>query len=272
MSCGRCEFCVTGRRQLCERRLLLGASLPGSNAEYVNVPAVQVLALPEGMDLRDAAMTEPAACAVHAVELSGAGPGASALVVGAGPIGLFLLQVLGLHGVAQRYVSDRNPDRLAMAVAMGCTAVPADEQQAAEAVRQATGRRGVDLAFDAVGSAQTRRTCLASTVSGGQVLAVGLHTDLTELPVNTVVRSELSIRGVFAYPVSSFRTALRWLAGQRDRPARRRRGDAAARRRPLVPAADRRRRRRQGAADPGPRRGQRGGDRPMTAGGTATWY
>ena len=70
-------------------------------------------------------------------------------------------------------------------------------------------------AFDAVGSAQTRRTCLASTVSGGQVLAVGLHTDLTELPVNTVVRSELSIRGVFAYPVSSFRTALRWLAGQR---------------------------------------------------------
>lgn len=215
VSCGRCEFCVTGRQQLCERRLLLGASLPGSNAEYVNVPAVQVLALPEGMDLRDAAMTEPAACAVHAVELSGAGPGASALVVGAGPIGLFLLQVLGLHGVAQRYVSDRNPDRLAMAVAMGCTAVPADEQQAAEAVRQATGGRGVDLAFDAVGSAQTRRTCLASTVSGGQVLAVGLHTDLTELPVNTVVRSELSIRGVFAYPVSSFRTALRWLAGQR---------------------------------------------------------
>jgi threonine dehydrogenase-like Zn-dependent dehydrogenase len=152
---------------------------------------------------------------VHAVELSGAGPEASALVVGAGPIGLFLLQVLGLHGVAQRYVSDRNPDRLALAVAMGCTAVPADEQQAADAVRQATGGRGVDLAFDAVGSAQTRRTCLASTVSGGQVLAVGLHTDLTELPVNTVVRSELSIRGVFAYPVSSFRTALRWLAGQR---------------------------------------------------------
>lgn len=215
VSCGRCEFCVTGRQQLCQSRLLLGASLPGSNAEYVNVPAANVLELPDGIELRDASMTEPAACAVHAVELSGARPGASALVVGAGPIGLFILQVLGVFGVAQRFVSDRNPDRLAMAAAMGCTAVPADEQRAVEAVRQATGGRGVDLAFDAVGSAETRRTCVASTVVGGQVLAVGLHTDLTELPLNTVVRSELSIRGVFAYPVPSFRTALRWLAERR---------------------------------------------------------
>lgn len=212
VSCGRCEFCVSARQHLCSSRLLLGASLPGSNAEYVSVPAASVLALPAGMDLRDASMVEPAACAVHAVELSVARPGASALVVGAGPIGLFILQVLGLYGVKQRYVSDRNPARLAMATAMGCTAVPPDAPQAVEAVRQATKGRGVDLAFDAVGSVQTRQTCLEATVVGGQFLAVGLHSDLTELPVNTIIRAELSIRGVFAYPVSSFRTALQWLA------------------------------------------------------------
>jgi threonine dehydrogenase-like Zn-dependent dehydrogenase len=160
-------------------------------------------------------MAEPAACAVHAVELSGAHPATSALVVGAGPIGLFILQVLGLYGVTRRYVSDRNPARLAMATAMGCLAVPSDDLLTADAVRQATGDRGVDLAFDAVGSPETRRTCLSATVAGGQVMAVGLHTDLTELPVNTVIRSEVSIRGVFAYPVSSFRTALNWLAERR---------------------------------------------------------
>jgi threonine dehydrogenase-like Zn-dependent dehydrogenase len=215
VSCGGCEFCVTGRQHLCQSRLLLGASLPGSNAEYVSVPAASVLALPQGMDLRDACLAEPAACAVHAVELSGARPGASALVVGAGPIGLFILQVLGLYGIARRYVSDRNRARLAMATAMGCTAVPSDDPRTVETVRQATGGRGVDLAFDAVGSAETRRACLAATVAGGQVIAVGLHTDLTELPVNTVIRAELSIRGVFAYPVSSFRTALQWLAERR---------------------------------------------------------
>jgi threonine dehydrogenase-like Zn-dependent dehydrogenase len=215
VSCGGCEFCVTGRQHLCPKRLLLGASLPGSNAEYVTVPAASALALPEGMDLRDASMAEPAACAAHAVELSGARPGASALVVGAGPIGLFIAQVLGLYGVTRRYVSDRNPARLAIATAMGCTAVPAGDPRAVEEVRQATGGRGVDLAFDAVGSAETRRTCLAATVAGGQVIAIGLHTDLTELPVNTIIRAELSIRGVFAYSVSSFRTALRWLAERR---------------------------------------------------------
>jgi threonine dehydrogenase-like Zn-dependent dehydrogenase len=212
VSCGRCEFCVTGRQQLCRTRLLLGASLPGSNAEFVALPARSALLLPDGMDLRDASMAEPAGCAVHAVELSGARPGRSALVVGAGPIGLFILQVLGVYGVERRYVSDRNPARLAMAAAMGCLPVPADDDITAEAVREATGGRGVDVAFDAVGTAQTRRTCVSATVSGGQVMAVGLHSDLTELPVNTVIRSELSIRGVFAYPVSSFRTALRWLA------------------------------------------------------------
>jgi threonine dehydrogenase-like Zn-dependent dehydrogenase len=215
VSCGVCEFCVTGRQNLCEARRLLGASLPGSNAEYVSVPAASVLPLPDGMDLRDASMVEPAACAVHSVELSGARPEASALVVGAGPIGLFILQVLGVYGVQRRYVADRNPARLAMATALGCVAVPADDSLTADAVRQATEGRGVDLAFDAVGTEQTRRTCLLATVAGGQIMAVGLHTDGTELPVNTVVRSELSIRGVFAYPVSSFRTALGLLAERR---------------------------------------------------------
>ena len=212
VTCRECEFCVTGRQHLCQRRLLLGASLPGSNAEYVTVPATSVLALPDGMDLRDASMAEPAACAVHAVALSGAAPGASALVIGAGPIGLFIAQVLALHGVTRRYVADRNPARLAIATAMGCIPVTSETPHTVEALRQATGGRGVDLAFDAVGSAETRQACVASTVAGGQVLAVGLHTDLTELPVNAIIRSELMIRGVFAYPVSSFRTALQWLA------------------------------------------------------------
>src|ERR1700733_6476077 len=54
VTCGACEFCVSGRQNLCQRRLLLGASLPGSNAEYINVPAASVLPLPAGMDLRDA--------------------------------------------------------------------------------------------------------------------------------------------------------------------------------------------------------------------------
>jgi threonine dehydrogenase-like Zn-dependent dehydrogenase len=213
--CGRCEFCVTGRQQLCCRRLLLGATLPGCNAEYVAVPAFAVLALPDTLDLKDASMAEPAACAVHAVERSAVRPGASALVVGAGPIGLFILQALKLHGVVNLYVAELNPARLRMAVELGAVAVGGDGEDVATSVQRASSDRGVDLAFDAVGSPATRQACLAATRSGGQIIAVGLHSHETALPVNTLVRSELTVIGSFAYTVESFRNALTWLAEMR---------------------------------------------------------
>ncbi|MGB0113924.1 MAG: alcohol dehydrogenase catalytic domain-containing protein, partial [Ilumatobacteraceae bacterium] len=120
VSCGNCDFCHRGRHQLCPKRLLLGASLPGANAEYVVVPATAVLKVPDGMPLARAAMVEPVAFALRAVEVSGARPSDSALVIGAGAIGLFILQVLAASGVATRYVVERNPARLAAAEAMGC--------------------------------------------------------------------------------------------------------------------------------------------------------
>lgn len=215
VTCGRCDYCVTGRQQLCPQRRLLGAHLPGCNADLVAVPAASILTLPTGVSLRDAAMVEPAACAVRAVEVSGAGPASSALVLGAGPIGLFILQVLEQYGVAERFIADRNPARLAMATALGATAVQPGPDGVATAVLEATGGRGVDVSFDAVGSPQTRRDCLSSTVPGGALLLVGLHTDETSFPVNSVIRSEITLSGVFAYSTANFRTALAWLEAGR---------------------------------------------------------
>lgn len=210
VSCGSCSYCVTGRQQLCPRRLLLGASLPGSNAEYVVVPTSALEPLPDGISLQDASMAEPAACAVHSVELSGVGPADSALVVGAGPIGLFLIQVLQAHGVRRVMVAERNPGRTAMATDLGAVAVPGIDL--AEDVREITGGRGADVAFDAAGTQVTRVACLAATRPGGRVMLVGLHTDETSLPLNALIRKEVALQGVFAYTPSAFRTALAWLA------------------------------------------------------------
>jgi threonine dehydrogenase-like Zn-dependent dehydrogenase len=215
VSCETCEYCITGRQQLCSQRILLGAHVAGCNAELVAVSARAVLPLPTGMSLRDAAMVEPAACAVHAVEVSGATPSSQALVVGAGPIGLLILQVLALHGVRERYVADLNPARLAMAVDTGAIPVAAGPGGLGEAVRRLTGGRGVDVAIDAVGAEQTRRDCVASAAAGGRVLLVGLHTDEAALPLNAVIRSEIALTGVFAYSPANFRTALEWLALRR---------------------------------------------------------
>jgi len=156
-------------------------------------------------------MTEPAACALRAVEISRASAASSALVVGAGPIGLFILQVLAQHGVAPRYVADLNPARLAMAEALGATAVGTEPGSLSQHVRQATKGEGVDVAFDAVGALDTRRDCIAATGRGGRVLFVGLHADETSLPINEVIRSEVSMSGVFGYTPKNFHTALDWL-------------------------------------------------------------
>ena len=215
VTCGRCDYCITGRQELCAERRLLGAHLPGCNADVVVVPAASVLALPEGMSLQDGAMVEPAACAVRAVEAAGVGPTSTALVLGAGPIGLFVVQVLLAHGLTDIYVADLNPARLRMAHALGATPIEAGPKGVADRVHSATGGRGVAAAFDAVGAASTRQDCLASTAPGGVLVLIGLHSDETAFPVNTVIRSEVTLKGVFAYSEANFRTAMDWLAAGR---------------------------------------------------------
>jgi threonine dehydrogenase-like Zn-dependent dehydrogenase len=215
VTCGRCDYCITGRQELCSERRLLGAHLPGCNADLVVVPASSVLPVPAGMNLQAAAMVEPAACAVRAVEASGAGPTSRALVLGAGPIGLFLVQVLLAHGVRDVYIADLNTERLKMAQGLGALPVQAGPDGVADLVVAATAGCGVTVSFDAVGTPATRRDCLASTAPGGVLVLVGLHSDETSFPVNTVIRSEVTMKGIFAYSDANFRTALNWLADGR---------------------------------------------------------
>jgi 2-desacetyl-2-hydroxyethyl bacteriochlorophyllide A dehydrogenase len=213
VSCGRCPLCLRGQQQLCRSRALLSAHLPGSNAELVKVRAIQVHRLPDRLSLADAAQAEPAACAIHAVRLATAAPQSSALVVGAGPIGLLIIQVLRLHGAATILVSDLNEERLSMASALGARPVPASD--AVAAAREATGGIGPDIVFDAVGSATTRADCLRSVAPGGSVVLVGLHDDLTPLALNALVRDEIACLGSFSYSPHDFATAIEWLAGER---------------------------------------------------------
>lgn len=216
VTCGRCARCLSGEQQRCPARLLLGATLPGCNAEFVTVPERCVVPLPDGLSLRDATFAEPAACALHAVRAAGIDPTATALVVGAGTIGLFLLQVLGAYGARTRFVADLNAARLRLATRFGATPVgtggpggpgaPGAPDVAADVLRS-TGGAGVDVAFDAVGARETRATCVRTVRVGGTVVLEGLHEDATELPLNTVVRNEISLVGSFGYSSVDFHDA-----------------------------------------------------------------
>lgn len=215
VSCGSCRYCLRGRQQLCRGRLLLGASLPGANAGYVAVPSTAILPVPDGLHLQSAAMVEPVAFAMHAVEVSGVRPTSSALVVGAGAIGLFIPQVLGASDIKDRYVVERNPQRMALAIALGCTPVIPGDEGVPALVRELTDGWGVDVAFDAVGTETTRGDCLAAVAAGGVMVLAGLHSDATSLPLNSVIRSEITLTGAFAYSPTNFSEALKWLADGR---------------------------------------------------------
>lgn len=205
LSCSRCTYCLSGRQQLCPKRKLLSASLPGSNAEFVAVRADAVFVLPPDLPLTIAALTEPAACAVHAAVLAAPSPDESALVVGAGPIGLLTIQALMDRGMRRVYCIDLNADRLTMAEQLG--AVPASFESLVS--------HPVDLAVEAVGVSATRQGCVQAVKSGGRIIWIGLHEPDTTLPVNDCIRREITMVGSYAYTPVDFSHALQALAQKR---------------------------------------------------------
>lgn len=212
ISCGRCVYCLAGKQMLCTGRKLISAALPGSNAEYVAVPAAAVLPLPGNVSFKQGAMAEPLACGIRVAELASLKPSDSLFIAGMGPIGLFVLQAAKGYGVTNIYVSDLNPDRLALAGELGAVPLDPRSQDIPAAVRSRTGGRGADASVDAVGASVTRAQCLAATASGGRLVLTGLHEPETALDLNDVIRREISIAGSFAYTPLQFRQALAWIA------------------------------------------------------------
>lgn len=202
--CGQCEYCQSGLQQLCPSRKLHSASLPGSNTSFIAVRADAVLALPDHVSMEVGSLTEPAACAVNTAVLARITPDETALVIGAGPIGLLIVQALKQYNPRKIYCADTNKERLAMAEASGAIAVNADELP-----------KGVHVAVDAVGAHVTRQSCVAAVRPAGRVLFVGLHEAETTLPINLMIRSEITTQGVFAYTARDFRNALAALADGR---------------------------------------------------------
>jgi threonine dehydrogenase-like Zn-dependent dehydrogenase len=205
VSCRQCRYCLRGKQHLCPKRRLLGAHFPGSNAVYVAIRADAIFLLPSGLPLATAALAEPAACAIHAAALARPDRDEQGLVVGAGPIGLMVIQALVDRGMNQIFCIDLNAERLAMAEKLG--AIPG--------TFESLGSQPVDIVVDAVGASATRQGCARVVRSGGRIVWIGLHESDTSLPVNDFIRQEITTYGSFAYTPIDFEDALRALAQKR---------------------------------------------------------
>jgi L-iditol 2-dehydrogenase len=199
--CGKCDCCLRGQMNLCENRQILGVSTPdfrrpGAFADYVVVPERVLYHLPEAVQFEEAAMVEPLAVALHAVAVSEIEKGATALVVGAGMIGLLVMQVLRDAGCTTVIVTDIDDTRLNLARELGATTVlNAKSVDVAAEVMKHTNGAGVDVALEAVGSTQTIRTAIDSVRKGGTVTLIGNVSPTAEIPLQIVVGRQLRLQG-----------------------------------------------------------------------------
>ncbi len=200
--CGACPYCRSGQVNLCESRRVVGVSPAGYKqhgafAEQLALPARGLYRLPDNLSYPHAAMIEPVSIAVHAVRRAGVKPADTAVVVGAGMIGLFVVQALRWAG-AQRIVAvDLAESRLALARELGATRTfKSDACDVAAEVAKITGGRGADLAFEVVGLSATVNLALQTLRRGGSAVLVGnLSPTTKDFPLQAVVTRELSVFG-----------------------------------------------------------------------------
>ncbi|HLH03775.1 MAG TPA: galactitol-1-phosphate 5-dehydrogenase [Bryobacteraceae bacterium] len=202
--CGDCEYCRRGDVNLCLKREVLGVATPdfkrqGAFAEYVVLPRRIVHALPEGLDFAQAAMVEPLSVALHAVRLSNLPEKGSALVIGAGMIGLLVVQALKHAGCTSILVSDIDDSRLELAKELGATVtINAKSSDTVAEVQRHTNGLGVDVALEAVGSTPTVKTAIESVRRGGTVTLIGNIAPSVEIPLQIVVSRQLRLQGTAA--------------------------------------------------------------------------
>jgi threonine dehydrogenase-like Zn-dependent dehydrogenase len=210
-SCGTCPICLADHGNVCPQRKLLGGHVNGSNAGLVVVPATAVHRVDQLPDPSSSVFAEPTACALRAVGRTRVASGGSALVLGAGPIGLLLLEVLRVRGVSKLFFTERLEGRVAAAEASGAVRLSDDPAQVVRQAKELTGGLGVDAVFDAVGSADTRTAATLAVRPGGDVCFVGLHSAEGTLPLRDLIRREVTCTTSFAYSPVEFGTAVEML-------------------------------------------------------------
>lgn len=211
ITCGACPDCRAGRTNLCARRELIGIRLPGAFAEYVSMPERSLSPLPSSLDDVHASLTEPTACAVHAVSKAAAHlhrplNEARALVIGGGAIGLLSAFVLRNHGCQEIALAEVNAARRTSIAKLGF--VRTFDPSASDL----PGTQKYDVVIDAVGSGRTRGFSSGRIAPGGVVAHLGLQDNEPGFDARHATLQEITFLGIYTYTEADFAGALSLLS------------------------------------------------------------
>ena len=201
-TCGHCEFCRTGRYNLCpDVQFFATPPYDGVFQEYVAYDASMCFRLPDNVSLMEGALIEPLAVGFHAANQGGAHIGQKAVVFGSGCIGLMCLLALKAEGVTEVYVVDVIDKRLEKAMELGAAGViNSSKEDAEERIMELAGGYGVDLAIDTAGADVTINQGIRMVKPGGTIVCVGYsRSGKITLDMSVALNKEITFRTVFRY-------------------------------------------------------------------------
>lgn len=211
LACGHCRQCSQGRYNICASLDVFGCQTPGGMTDYFVIAADRVVPLPDDLDDTWAALIEPAATPVHAVRRAGDLHGRTVLVIGSGPIGLFVLLAAKAAGAQRVVVADILDSKRAVAERLGADAT-IDSSASNAAGAAATALEGkADVVFDCVSRESTVRLAIATLDKGGMLMIVGVAAGATAVDLDLVQDRELSILGNLMYVREDVQAAIELL-------------------------------------------------------------
>ena len=201
--CRECDACKAGVYNFCEDLKCTGAEADGAHCDYFCIDSEMAVKIPDEMSLEEAAMVEPACVAYHGAKRGNIQKGEVALVIGAGPIGLFCMQSCFALGAGKVFVADMDKNRLALAKKLGATGVIAvGEEDLKEKLTEFLGSEmKVDVFYDCVGEkGVVLNNILSLARRGSKVVVIGVLQKAYNIPLlPDFVQHELSLSGTTMY-------------------------------------------------------------------------
>ena len=209
ITCGVCDYCRQGRDNLCANRTMIGMTRAGGFAELMATSATSVIDIPQDMPTRSAALTEPAATALHAIAAASRAlgrplPEAAVVILGGGAIGMLATLLLQHYGVRRVVVGETN-------VARRRVLAEATHVDVFDPAHAATTPSTADLVIDAVGAAATRAAALAAVKPGGVIVHVGLADWASEIDMRKLTLAEITLIGTYTYTTADLHATVRAL-------------------------------------------------------------
>ncbi|MEM2178522.1 MAG: alcohol dehydrogenase catalytic domain-containing protein [Candidatus Methanomethylicaceae archaeon] len=211
LTCGKCYNCKIGRYNICNDLKVIGCQTDGAFAQYITIPINKVFSIPKDMSFEEATFVEPTAVGIHAIKKAGNMKGERIIIMGAGPIGLIVLQLSKIFGAKEIIITDILNSRLKLAKEFGATyAINIREIDLVKWVYDTFGRDGIDKVFECVGGNQniTINQAINLTRKGTKIILIGVFKRSLPIEINLIQDRELEIVGSLVYTSNDFSEAI----------------------------------------------------------------